>query len=306
MLSESGDSDNIEVMKIIKWTTDDLELLKRYYPRMGKQWCMDAMCRTEASVRYKAAELGLKIDKESEFFKDFQNRAAQSKIGKKRPEQAEVIKKLHADGKLKKTVKQKEAISRRQKKWFANNPHPKGMKNKNHSEETKQKLKLASTQIFLNRTEEQENDRIMKIAKTKSINGTTASERKNVTWKGGWREIGGYKKYYRSRWEANYARFLQWLKETGKIKDWKHEPKTFWFEGIKRGCVSYLPDFWVEELNGDDSFHEVKGWMDDRSKTKINRMAKYYPNILLVVIAAKEYKSIEDNFSRMIVDWEGK
>lgn len=82
MLSESGDSDNIEVMKVIKWTADDLELLKRYYPRMGKQWRMDAMCRTEASVRYKAAELGLKIDKESEFFKDFQNRAAQSKIGK--------------------------------------------------------------------------------------------------------------------------------------------------------------------------------------------------------------------------------
>ena len=67
-----------------------------------------------------------------------------------------------------------------------------------------------------------------------------------------------------------------------------------------------MPDFWVEELNGNDSFHEVKGWMDDRSKTKINRMAKYYPNILLVVIAAKEYKAIEDNFSRMIVDWEGK
>ena len=141
MLSGSGDSDNIEVMKVIKWTADDLELLKRYYPRMGKQWCMDAMCRTEASVRYKAAELGLKIDKESEFFKDFQNRAAQSKIGKKRPEQAEVIKKLHADGKLKKTVKQKEAISRRQKNWFANNPHPKGMKNKNHSEETKKKMR---------------------------------------------------------------------------------------------------------------------------------------------------------------------
>lgn len=293
-------------MKIIKWTLEDLELLKRYYPRMGKQWCMQAMGRTEASIRYKAAKLGLTLDRESEFAKDFQMRAAKSKVGKKRPEQAFVMKRLHAEGKLKKTDKQKEAISRRSKLWLANNPHPKGMKNKHHSDETKLKLKISSTQVFLNRTEEQENERIMKIAKTKSINGTTAPERKNVTWKGGWREIGGYKKYYRSRWEANYARFLQWLKESGKIKDWKHEPKTFWFEGIKRGCVSYLPDFWVEEIDGSNSFHEVKGWMDDRSKTKIKRMAKYYPNVLLVVVAAKEYKEIEDKFSRLIIGWESK
>lgn len=293
-------------MKIIKWTSEDLELLKRYYPRMGKKWCMEAMCRTEASVRYKAAELGLKLDRESEFAREFQMRAAKSKIGKKRPDQALVIKKLHADGKLKKTDKQKEETSKRAKLWYSKNPHPRGMLGKNHTEEVKQKIRVTSKEVANNRTDEQESDRIMKIAKTKEKNGTHAPERKNVTWKGGWREIGGYKKYYRSRWEANYARFLQWLKETGKIKDWKHEPKTFWFEGIKRGCVSYLPDFWVEELDGKDSFHEVKGWMDDRSKTKIKRMAKYYPNVLLVVIAAKEYKSIEDNFSRLIEGWETK
>lgn len=293
-------------MKITKWTVEDLELLKRYYPRMGKQWCMESLCRTEASIRYKAAELGLKLDRESEFAKEFQMRAAKSKIGKKRPEQALVIKRLHAEGKLKKTDKQKEAISRRSKLWFANNPHPKGMLGKKHTDEVKQKISTTSIEVAKNRTEEQENLRIMKIIKTKEKNGSLIPERKGVSWKGGWREIGGYKKYYRSRWEANYARFLQWLKETGKIKDWKHEPKTFWFEGIKRGCVSYLPDFWVEELDGADSFHEVKGWMDDRSKIKIKRMAKYYPNVLLVVVAAKEYKEIENNFSRLIVGWESK
>lgn len=293
-------------MKIIKWTPEDLELLKRYYPRMGKKWCMEAMCRTEASVRYKASELGLKLDRESEFVKDFQHRSAQSKIGKKRPEQANVIRRLHAEGKLKKTDKQRQAMSNAKKAWFKENKHPRGFLGHNHTEEAKKRQKEASIFNAKNRTEEQESDRIMKIAKTKEKNGTHAPERKNVTWKGGWREIGGYKKYYRSRWEANYARFLQWLKETGKIKDWKHEPKTFWFEGIKRGCVSYLPDFWVEELDGTDSFHEVKGWMDDRSKTKIKRMAKYYPNVLLVVIAEKEYKSIENNFSRLIEEWETK
>lgn len=293
-------------MKIIKWTAEDLELLRRYYPKMGKQWCVNAMGRTEASIRYKAAELGLKLDRESEFVKDFQMRSAKSKIGKKRPEQALVIKRLHEEGKLKKTDAQKVAISKRMKLWLANNSHPRGMLGKNHSNVVKQKISVTSKDVANKRTAEQESIRIMKIAKTKEKNGTQAHERSNVTWKGGWREIGGYKKYYRSRWEANYARFLQWLKETGKIKDWKHEPKTFWFEGIKRGCVSYLPDFWVEELDGSDSFHEVKGWMDDRSKTKIKRMAKYYPNVLLVVVAAKEYKEIENNFSKLIIGWETK
>ena len=128
-------------MKIIKWTTEDLELLKRYYPRMGKKWCMEAMCRTEASVRYKAAELGLKLDRESEFAKDFQSRAAKSKIGKKRPDQALVIKKLHAEGKLKKTNEQKEQMSQRVKRWHSLNPHPRGMLGKNHTEEALAKMR---------------------------------------------------------------------------------------------------------------------------------------------------------------------
>lgn len=289
-----------------KWTKEEIDFLKLHYPQNGKMWCCQQLKRTESSVRVKAAQLGLRLDPNSSFFLDFQERAALSKIGKKRPDQALVIKQLHEQGKLKKTDSQKKAISEMFKKWHQTNEHPKGMLGKKHTKESLQKISQASQENFKKMSEDEKYEKVKKMIETKTKNGTLAPNRHKTTWKGGWREIGGKRKFFRSRWEANYARFLEWLKTQGKIKEWQHEPKTFWFEGIKRGCVSYLPDFWVEELDGSDSFHEVKGWMDDRSKTKIKRMAKYYPNVKLIVISSKEYKTIEDNFSSMIVEWETK
>lgn len=125
-----------------------------------------------------------------------------------------------------------------------------------------------------------------------------------TTWKQGWREIGGIRKYYRSRWEANYARYLQFLKERKEITSWEHEPETFWFNGIKRGCVSYLPDFKVILNDGESEYHEVKGYMDSKSKTKIKRMAKYHPKVKLVVIDRKVYQSLEKSLHGFIKDWE--
>ena len=126
----------------------------------------------------------------------------------------------------------------------------------------------------------------------------------NASWKAGWRDFGGKRKYYRSRWEANYGRYLEWLKENKQIISWEHESKTFWFDGIKRGCMSYLPDFEVTGLNGIIEFHEIKGWMDDKSKTKIKRMAKYHPEIKLIVIDSKAYKSIEKTVKGLVPGWE--
>lgn len=135
-------------------------------------------------------------------------------------------------------------------------------------------------------------------------NGLVKIERRRGSWKAAWRTIGGKRAFFRSRWEANYARYLEWLKSLGKIKEWEHEPETFWFDKIKRGSVSYLPDFRV--TNPDDSveYHEVKGWMDSRSKTKIRRMAKYHPGVKLIVIQQKEYRAIEQAVGLVIAGWE--
>ncbi|MEK6882949.1 MAG: DUF1064 domain-containing protein, partial [Nanoarchaeota archaeon] len=102
--------------------------------------------------------------------------------------------------------------------------------------------------------------------------------------KRGWREIGDERIYFRSEWEVRVARHLQFLKEKKQILDWKYEPQTFWFEEIKRGCRSYLPDFKVTENNGDHYWIEVKGYMDSKSKTKLKRFAKYYPQERLKVL----------------------
>ncbi len=84
-----------------------------------------------------------------------------------------------------------------------------------------------------------------------------------------WAVIGSKEPiYFRSSWEYYYAIFLEKLRQERKIIDWRHEPKCFWFEGIKRGVRSYLPDFCVLHLNNTEEWAEVKGYYDSKSQTK--------------------------------------
>jgi len=96
--------------------------------------------------------------------------------------------------------------------------------------------------------------------------------------------------YFRSSWEFYYALFLEKLKQEGKILDYAHEPLCFWFDGIKRGVRSYLPDFRIIHLNGSEEYVETKGYMDSKSKTKISRMAKYHPQVKLRVVEKEWFK----------------
>ena len=119
-----------------------------------------------------------------------------------------------------------------------------------------------------------------------------------------WRKIGDKKKYYRSKWEANYARYLEYLKQEKYIKDWEHEPKTFWFLAIKRGVRSYLPDFKVWKIDGKHYWVEVKGYMDAKSKTKIKRFQKYYPKEELQVKDSNWFKYNASKVKLICPDWE--
>lgn len=96
--------------------------------------------------------------------------------------------------------------------------------------------------------------------------------------------------YFRSEWEFYYAVFLEKLRQEGKIIDWKHEPKCFWFDGIKRGVRSYLPDFCIIHLNGSEEWAEVKGYFDSKSQTKMKRMAKYYPEVKIRLVDSAWFK----------------
>ena len=96
--------------------------------------------------------------------------------------------------------------------------------------------------------------------------------------------------YFRSSWEYYYSLFLEKLRQERKIIDWKHEPKCFWFEGIKRGVRSYLPDFCITHLNGKEEWCEVKGYFDSKSQTKMKRMAKYYPEVNIRLVGSDWFK----------------
>lgn len=122
--------------------------------------------------------------------------------------------------------------------------------------------------------------------------------------KHGWIEIGGKRYYMKSIWERNYARYLQWLKEQGEIKEWEYECKIFYFHKISVGNRTFKPDFKVTENDGSYHWDEVKGWMDARSKTKLNRMARYYPKEEVNIIGKEEYYTLSKQVKNLVPEWE--
>lgn len=287
------------------WTQEKVDFLIKNYPVKGKLYCANALGMKEHQIRSKASRLNLKARGISEAWLQKNKDHAIKLSGRKRPKQALVMKAVIIDKGLHihpENVRKKQGEF--MKELIKKNGHPKGMLNKKHTNQARQKMSASgllraqteSVEIIAQRTE--------KMIKTKIERGNLVPERIGATWKAGWREIGTASKYYRSAWEANYARYLQFLLEKKQILAWEHEPETFWFDGIKRGVRSYLPDFKVTELNGDVAFHEVKGWMDDKSKTKIKRMGIYHPKVKLIVIDTKTYKDIKKKVSMLIEGWE--
>lgn len=110
--------------------------------------------------------------------------------------------------------------------------------------------------------------------------------------------------YFRSSWESNYARYLNWLIGLGEIKKWEYECDTFEFKNIRKGNIFYTPDFKITNNDGSIEYHEIKGWMDARSKTKLNRMSKYFPEIKVILIDREAYYAIARSVKGFIPGWE--
>jgi len=196
------------------------------------------------------------------------------------------------------TVELSSAQGRTVAAHIAANGHPRGMLGKKHSEATRELISAKG--IGRERTPQS----VLQMLKTRvERHGNGWMKRPGSSWKAGWREIGGVRIYARSRWEANYARYLEFLRDHGEIAKWEHEPETFWFEKIKRGVRSYLPDFRVTFKDGRVEFHEVKGWMDARSQTKLKRMKKYHPAVVVRVIDADWFRA-NRNVRKIVEGWE--
>ena len=79
---------------------NQIEFLKQHYPIKGKKWCMEKLNLKEWEVRHWASKLGLKLDVNSNFYKEFQERAKVSKRGIKKPWLSKVMKEKFKRGEL--------------------------------------------------------------------------------------------------------------------------------------------------------------------------------------------------------------
>lgn len=108
---------------------------------------------------------------------------------------------------------------------------------------------------------------------------------------------------FRSSWERNFARYLEYLRGQNKIKKWEYEVDKFIFSskiGIKS---SYLPDFKIYQGNK-VYYVEVKGYMDAISARKLKNMKRFYPKVEVQVLGKKEYQKISKVFRSKIKNWE--
>lgn len=188
------------------------------------------------------------------------------------------------------------AISERMKVLWKRIPHPRGMLGKTHSVEIRERMSASRIGVPKPpRTKEHRLKLSRSAAARLQGNPASFSKRLNRGIFGRREDLGG--QFFRSRYEANYARFLNFSNI-----EWTYEKKTFWFDKIKRGVRSYTPDFYLPATN---EFHEVKGWMDARSKTKLKRMKKYFPEVKVVVVGGDWFKAAnKQGMCRVVPGWE--
>ena len=197
--------------------------------------------------------------------------------------------------------------SRNSKERIAVNGHPRGFLGKKRPEEFKRRQSELVKEIWRNgggnyMTPENIQKRSDRMSKLNVSNREKGIHPYSRAKRGQRDDLGTI--FFRSRWEANYARYLNWMIARGDFKSWEYECKTFWFEEIRRGVRSYCPDFKVTLPDGSHEWHEVKGWMDAKSKTKLARMQKYYPDEKLVLIDKSWFKSARKTLASIIPNWE--
>jgi hypothetical protein len=189
--------------------------------------------------------------------------------------------------------------------WHQENEHPRGFTGHQHTEAAKQIISQKSKEMW------QDPNAIVNSDEYRQFCSDLMAQRQATRLvrsgysrgsMGKREDLGGL--FVRSSWEANYARYLNWLIEQNEIAAWEYEPDTFWFHEIKRGTRSYTPDFKVINNDGTVEYHEIKGWMDQKSRTALKRMAKYYPDVKLVVIDNDAYHALANDIKGFIQGWE--
>lgn len=268
------------------WKREELEKLITTYADKNKPVALTRLAqvlgRNKANVCRKARELGLTNLK-----------------------RAKVLQRKNA--KIYSTIEElRAAQSRNAKARIEKYGHPRGSLGMRHSEKTKLLLAKKSRDMWSDPLSKLNSPEMAQMRSDLMVKRIASGQMRcgYSRTRGGKRsDLGDV--YFRSAWEANYARYLNFLVDRGELRGWMFEPKTFVFEAIKRGVRAYTPDFRVERNDGAIEWHEVKGWMDSKSKTRISRFKKYFPNEVLIIIDGKWFKSANRSIAPLIIGWEG-
>jgi hypothetical protein len=95
---------------------------------------------------------------------------------------------------------------------------------------------------------------------------------------------------FRSRMEADWARWLEFQVENGDIAGWLYEPCVFHFPTLT--APRYRPDFLVITPSGRCYFQEVKGLETSRDRTLQRRMAKYHPSVTIEQVNRRRFVDV--------------
>jgi hypothetical protein len=314
------------------WTEVEIEYLRKNYLQQTRKTIGDHLGRSEKAVINKCNKLGLVNNnpisqEDTEAIRKWYEKHTggklnldelAEKLGRNKATVCKVAKSLgltdlnrtwHVPPKPKYATEEerREAVSKYRKQAWIDNPHPKGMLGKKHSDETKALLSELSKEAQKGVSKAEMDLRVEKALNTKMNRYGTLAPNSIKNGNAYSRSRGGTRKdlgfYVRSSWEANYARYLNWLQKNGEILRWEYEPDEFEFP-IKRGTRFYIPDFKVFETSGAIVYHEVKGWMDAKSKTKLDRMSRHHPNVKVIVIDKAAYGSIARTLGKTIENWE--
>ena len=129
--------------------------------------------------------------------------------------------------------------------------------------------------------------------------------------------------YFKSTYEANFARILNYLHVS-----WSYESFTFKFKDRDCSPFSYKPDFVINETNAKalsfglvTGIYEIKGYLKETAKYQLGLFKKQYPdkakNLILLISQDSDieaanklgfryrlYPFLRKNFKEIIPNWE--
>lgn len=272
------------------WSEDEIAAIRHAYEAakssegLAIRALSDRLGRTYASVTLKASKLGI--------------------TSYERPKVAE--RKEKPAPMFATDTERRAATGARIKQMIAERGHPRGALGLKHTPATRSVLGAKSkatwaapnSPLRTDAAAQAQSDRTMRMMLTRP------AEKQYSRGKGG-RRADLDDRYFRSSWEANYARWLNLLVKQGKIVGWTYEPETFIFHTITRGCRTYTPDFRIELVDGGHEWHEVKGWMDPKSKTRLDRMARHYPGERIVLVESAWFRDANrKGLGALLPGWE--